>query len=47
MSAKNTCRNGHGANSSGNCFSSGCPDEHRPSRNEDGNAPTLSERSKR
>lgn len=36
--ATNTCRNGHSANSSGNCVVSGCEDEHRPSRNEDGNA---------
>jgi hypothetical protein len=44
MSNNNTCRNGHGANSSGNCFVSGCADEHRPSRNEDGNAPAWSSR---
>jgi hypothetical protein len=25
------CRNGHSTNSYGNCFVSGCPDEHRPS----------------
>ena len=47
MSAKNTCRNGHSANSSGNCVVSGCADEHRPSRSEDGNAPTWTERSSR
>jgi hypothetical protein len=47
MSSKHTCNHGHGANSRGNCFVGGCPDEHRPSRNEDGNARAWSERSSR
>jgi hypothetical protein len=47
MSSKNTCNHGHSANSYGNCFVNGCPDEHRPSRNEDGNARAWSERSSR
>jgi hypothetical protein len=44
MSNRNTCRNGHSANSSGNCVVSGCADEHRPSGREDGNADAWSSR---
>lgn len=33
----NKCPNGHAANSSGECTTSGCPYENKPSRREDGN----------
>jgi hypothetical protein len=43
---KNTCPNGHPANSSGDCFDADCPYRHRPSGREDGNAQAWSERTK-